>query len=143
MNDEPQRVNESTPGPVREGLDPRYLAFFAVFNARQFYEAHDVLEAVWLPARATADAQFYQGLIQIAGAFVHLQKQRPAPAGRLLRRAQAKLAAYPDHHRNLDLAAVRRLIGHWLARVESAPLLGTGWGSEPPPRLPVPLVDRE
>src|SRR5262245_57748525 len=30
------------------GLDPRYTGYFTCFNARQYYEAHDVLEDLWL-----------------------------------------------------------------------------------------------
>jgi hypothetical protein len=29
-------------------LDARYLGYFACFNEQQYYEAHDVLEDLWL-----------------------------------------------------------------------------------------------
>ncbi|MEW6158219.1 MAG: DUF309 domain-containing protein, partial [Verrucomicrobiota bacterium] len=32
-------------------LDAHYLGYFACFNEGLFYEAHDVLEALWLPSR--------------------------------------------------------------------------------------------
>ena len=54
-----------------------YVGFFRCFNAQIYYEAHDVLEEVWLPIRGQPQAKFYQGLIQMAGAFVHLQKKPP------------------------------------------------------------------
>ena len=64
-----------------DGLHARhYLGFFKCFNAQFYYEAHDVLEELWLPLRGTPQARFYQGLIQVAGGFVHLQKNRIAPA---------------------------------------------------------------
>ena len=99
-----------------DGLDPRYVAFFDCFNAGRFYEAHETLEAVWLLARGTPDARFYQGLIQVAAAFVHFEKQRPAPAVRLLRLAQAHLASYPPVHHRLDLTCVRTVIRRWIER---------------------------
>src|SRR5260370_16823440 len=55
-----------------------YRAYFQLFNDQQYYEAHDVLEQLWLKA-LEPDIQFYKGLIQLAGAFVHLQKQFPPP----------------------------------------------------------------
>ena len=70
-----------------DGLYARhYLGYFACFNRQLYYEAHDVLEELWLPIRGTPQARFYQGLIQMAGGFVHLQKNRhrelqPRPAG--------------------------------------------------------------
>ena len=59
-----------------EGVDPRYAGYFALFNQQKFYEAHDILEDLWLPDRHGVNGSFYKGLIQLAGAFVHLQKQR-------------------------------------------------------------------
>src|SRR5260370_9623383 len=55
-----------------------YRAYFQLFNDQQYYEAHDVLEQLWLKA-LEPDIQFYKGLIQLAGPFVHLQKQFPRP----------------------------------------------------------------
>ncbi|MEO6183762.1 MAG: DUF309 domain-containing protein, partial [Verrucomicrobiota bacterium] len=54
-------------------LSPHYLGYFELFNAQLFYESHDVLEELWLPIRKEAGGDFYKGLIQLAGAFVHLQ----------------------------------------------------------------------
>lgn len=72
-----------------------YAGFFRCFNAQLYYEAHDVLEEVWLPIRGQAQAKFYQGLIQMAGGFVHLQKSRLGPAARLFALALANFAPYP------------------------------------------------
>ncbi len=55
-----------------------YLAYFECFNAGDYYEAHDVLEHLWL-GETGPDYAFYKGLIQIAGAFVHLKKQKERP----------------------------------------------------------------
>src|SRR5438045_3475396 len=49
------------------GFDRHYVGFFRCFNAQLYYEAHDVLEEVWLPIRGQPQARFYQGLIQTAG----------------------------------------------------------------------------
>lgn len=99
-------------------LDAHYLGYFDCFNRQLFFEAHEVLEALWLPSRGGPNGKYYQALIQLAGAFVHLQKNRLPPAGALLRLAQANLARYPRQHEELDLAAVQRLIGDWLAALE-------------------------
>ena len=99
--------------------DPHYLAFFACFNQGKFYEAHEVLEKIWLPKRHEAIGGFYKGLIQLAGAFVHLQKGRLRPAGALLKLAKEHLGHYPAAHEGLDLDRVEKLINGWLEQLES------------------------
>jgi len=99
-------------------LDARYLGYFDCFNRQLFYEAHDVLEDLWLPDRRGPNGNFYKGLIQLAGAFVHLQKNRLRPSAALLKLARANLDQYPERHERLNLAAVQLLIHGWLTQLE-------------------------
>ncbi|HSU52575.1 MAG TPA: DUF309 domain-containing protein [Candidatus Dormibacteraeota bacterium] len=101
--------------------DARYLAYFALFNQQRFFEAHEVLEELWLPERKSLNGSFYKGLIQLAGAFVHLQKRRPQPAKSLLRLAQNNLRLYPEMHLRLSQAKTRELIDRWLEALEKSP----------------------
>src|SRR5277367_5844608 len=100
------------------GVDARYAGYFALFNQQLFYEAHDVLEDLWLPDRHGPNGAFYKGLIQLAGAFVHLQKNRLRPSAALFKLAQANLRKYPALHEKLDVAAVLKLIEQWLHQLE-------------------------
>jgi predicted metal-dependent hydrolase len=99
-------------------LDAHYLGYFDCFNRQLFYEAHDVLEDLWLPDRHGVNGNFYKGLIQLAGAFVHLQKNRLHPAAALFKLAQANLEKYPRTHEHLNLQAVHDLAQKWLADLE-------------------------
>ena len=103
-------------------LDAHYLGYFACFNRGQFYEAHDVLEELWLADRRGPNGNFYKGLIQFAGAFVHLQKDCPKyprlrPAAALFTLAEDNFRAYPALHERLDLGNVRALITDWRRRL--------------------------
>ncbi len=102
-----------------EGLDPHYTGYFTLFNAQKYYEAHDVLEHLWLKKK-DANYAFFKGLIQVAGAFVHLQKQlahpghakhatRLRPASRLFKLAMHNLENYRPRHMRLDVAALHAL----------------------------------
>src|SRR5476649_2428727 len=91
------------------GFDRHYVGFFHCFNEQLYYEAHDVLEEVWLPIRGEPEANFYQGLIQMAGGFVHMQKQRLGPAERLLALALVNFETYPTCHAGIDLGLVRKV----------------------------------
>jgi len=103
-------------------LDAHYAGYFDCFNRQLFYEAHDVLEDLWLKDKFGPNGAFYKGLIQLAGAFVHLQKNRPRPAAALFKLALANLEKYPRKHEHLNLAAVCQLIQKWLGSLEAARL---------------------
>ncbi len=100
-------------------LDAHYLGYFDCFNRQLFYEAHDVLEDLWLLDKHGDDGNFYKGLIQLAGAFVHLQKNRLRPSAALFKLATANLEKYPSPHKQLDLQLVLCLIGGWLWQLET------------------------
>ena len=101
---------------------PYYRAFFRCWNEQRYYEAHDVLEQVWLKTTTTSDdAQYFKGLIQAAGAFVHLQKQfehpthpkhgrRLAPAVRLFRLAEKNLEPFGAERHAFNLVKFREML---------------------------------
>ena len=101
------------------GFDPRYLGFFGCFNRQRYFEAHEVLEALWLPQRQAPNGAFYKGLIQLAGAFVHWQRNRPGPAAALFGLARANLRGYPATHEGLDVEGVLALIEEWLQQLKA------------------------
>lgn len=121
-------------------LDAHYLGYFECFNRGLFYEAHDVLEELWLKDRHGPDGNFHKGLIQFAGAFVHLQKhteQRPRlrPAAALLKLARANLVRYPAAHWRLEVHQVLALIEDWLAQLEAGNFTVNPLTDHPAPRL--------
>ncbi len=98
--------------------DPHYAAYFALFNQQKFYEAHDALEDLWLEDKRGVNGNFFKGLIQLAGAFVHLQKNRLRPSAALFKLARTNLETYPSWHEDLDLKIVITMINHWLEALE-------------------------
>jgi len=123
------------------GFDRHYVGFFRCFNAQLYYEAHDVLEEVWLPIRGQPQAKFYQGLIQVAGGFVHLQKQRLDPAGRLFALALANFEPYPARHAGIDLAVIRELCRHHREEIIKTHAQVNPWSKEHPPQLALPASE--
>jgi predicted metal-dependent hydrolase len=103
-----------------QDMDPHYLGFIACFNRQQYFEAHEVLERIWLPQRQGANGSYYKGLIQLAGAFVHLQKNRLGPAFALFKLAESNLEKYPAAHERLDLARTLGMIAHWQRQLGSS-----------------------
>jgi predicted metal-dependent hydrolase len=116
-------------------VDAHYLGYFDCFNEQQFYEAHDVLEELWLADKLGPNGNFYKGLIQLAGAFVHLQKERLRPAAALFQLARTNLGQYPKAHEHLDLTRVLALIETWLAWLEQGRFARNPLREQPAPVL--------
>jgi len=141
MSRKSPRIAERIAGFSGQEWDPHYLGYFDCFNRQEFYEAHDVLEELWLAGGKTAgNYSFHKGLIQLAGAFVHLQKDRLGPAVALFNLANANLRKYPTSHDGIDIAAVLGLIGSWRERVGKDPYVPNPLRSGPPPCLVPPQV---
>ena len=79
--------------PEFEKRDPRYLRYFELFREEKFFEAHEVLEALWRETKG-AKRDFYQGLIQLAAALVHYQKGNLTGAKELFKTASRYLEPY-------------------------------------------------
>jgi Domain of unknown function (DUF309) len=132
-------------GSTKIAAHPYYRAFFQCWNEQRYYEAHDVLEQVWLHDPITPeDAQYFKGLIQAAGAFVHLQKQfehpahpkhgkRLGPAGRLFRLAEKNLAPFGAERHDLNLAEFREMLARYREAVESTGK--NSWTPETAPKV--------
>ena len=125
------------------GFDRHYTGFFHCFNEQLYYEAHDVLEEIWLPIRGQEQARFYQGLIQMAGGFVHLQKQRLGPAARLFALALVNFESYTSCHAGIDLEGIRELCRNYRqAIIDSGETLNP-WSKDQAPQLALPVPEFE
>jgi len=102
-----------------QGFDAHYLGFFDCFNQGQYFEAHEVLEVLWLGERSAPRGDFYKGLIQLAGAFVHLQKDRLLPAAALFKLALTNLRRYPSVYEGWQITAAINLIVDWLNELKA------------------------
>src|SRR5712692_5338504 len=122
---------------------PCYCAFFRCWNEQRYYEAHDVLEQLWLNIESP-DADFFKGLIQAAGAFVHLQKRfehpshakhsrRLRPAVRLFRLAERNLSRFGPLHHGLDVTALCQLLRAFADRIVASDYKTNPWSPETAP----------
>ncbi len=82
------------------------------FNAREFFEAHEVWEEVWL-TEGEPEKTFLQGIIQIAAAFHHYRRGNPDGAETLLAAGIVKLTRFPADHRGLAIRDLREAAKSW------------------------------
>ena len=99
--------------------DIHYLGFVECFNQQLYYEAHDVLEELWLGTRGD-QRDYYKGLIQIAGAFVHLKKGHTDPAARLMRLSTKYLTPFVPVKDGLRVASLLAHMQVWLRAIEES-----------------------
>jgi predicted metal-dependent hydrolase len=142
VSNKSQRVSHLIRTEAGGGLDPHYLGYFDCFNRGLFFEAHEVLEQLWLKDRQGPNGAFYKGLIQLAGAFVHLRKERLRPAMALFKLAEGNLAQYPADHERLHTPSVLSLIRHWLVHLEESNFSANPLHSEGRPVLRLGAVEK-
>jgi len=124
---------------------PFYRAYFRCWNEQRYYEAHDVLEQLWLN-NDTADDIFFKGLIQAAGAFVHLKKnfehpthvkhrRRLRPAVKLFELAEKNLSGFAPRHHALDVSALLDLLKTTRQKIADSDFKTNPWSPKNAPKL--------
>ncbi len=79
-----------------------YLEFINLFNDEKFFEAHEVLEELWRHEKGV-EREYYQGMIQIAAVFVHVQKKTPEGGKRLLQTSTKYLEKFQPAFMGINL----------------------------------------
>ncbi|MBI5154409.1 DUF309 domain-containing protein [Candidatus Poribacteria bacterium] len=112
------------------GQPAEYLEFFRLFNQRKFFEAHEVLEELWV-IEAGPLRDYYKGLIMASAAICLWRRGTPAGARRLHVLSQAYLSAYPDFFEGFALREFREAMAALFrplaeATAEATPTLDCG-----------------
>ncbi|MEX2467096.1 MAG: DUF309 domain-containing protein, partial [Gemmatimonadota bacterium] len=76
--------------------------FVELFHEHEFWESHEVLEGPW----REGGSGFYHGLILLASAFVHVQRDNTHGIAAQLRKAEAALEPFVPHYLGLDVAEI-------------------------------------
>jgi predicted metal-dependent hydrolase len=87
------------------GKEEAIRSGFDLFNEERYWESHEALESGWRSATGD-EKEILQGLILIAAAFVHWQKNEKQVTLSVLKRARDKLAAHHTQYSGIDLAAI-------------------------------------
>ena len=149
-----ERISQLVADLTRDDVDPDqtnvanhpfYRAFFRCWNEQRYYEAHDVLEQLWLKTKSR-DADYFKGLIQAAGAFVHLKhnfehpthpkhSRRLKPAVRLFALAEKNLSIFTPKHHALDVAAFLELLQRERGKIEASDFKLNPWSPKAAPQV--------
>ena len=113
--------------PTKPDFAAHFIRGIAHFNAREFWDAHEAWEEIWLAAESDVD-QFLQGLIQIAAAYHHLKRGTFSGGVRLFDAGLRRLRAFPPGFCDLDRTSAESLAE--VHRVWAAARLDEGKSNE-------------
>ncbi len=103
--------------------DKLWSAALRHHNARDYNEAHELFEDLWLELGNRADKDIVQALAQADALAVHLETGNLRAAQRLMRQLPQLAAALPDAWRGAELRPLRE----WVAEIATTiPLQGDG-----------------
>jgi predicted metal-dependent hydrolase len=89
-----------------------------LFNQREFFECHEVLEEEWTPERDPRRL-FLQSLIHMAVGLYHASRGNPVGASRQLRKGLRKLGGYLPGCEGIDTARLHQEMAETLGRIEA------------------------
>ena len=102
---------------------PDYRTYFlegvSHFNAREFWEAHESWETIWLVAESDIE-QFLQGMIQLAAAYHHVKRGTHRGAVRLFEAALRRLEPFPRRFSGIDRSAAEETARRHRQRIVSS-----------------------
>jgi predicted metal-dependent hydrolase len=93
-----------------------YRRGIRLFNAREFYDAHEVWEDVWRESHGM-EKKFLQGLIQAAVALHHRSTGNVVGACSLAERARRNLGGCPAEFGGIAVGELIAALGEWRAAV--------------------------
>ncbi|MFO0760865.1 MAG: DUF309 domain-containing protein [Byssovorax sp.] len=120
------RVERIDPGDwARSEL---YLRGVDLYNFAYWWEAHEAFEALWRGSgggspRAGVEADFFQGLIQIAAALLKRFMGAPSASAALLGRGLGRLHGAPSPYLGLDVRRFERETTAYFAGERAQPAL--------------------
>src|SRR5690242_13497706 len=99
-------------------MNERVERGISLFNNREFFECHEVLEEEWTPERGPRRL-FLQSLIHMAVGLYHAERGNPVGAIRQLRKGLRKLGGYLPSCEGIDTERLHREALAVLATIEA------------------------
>ena len=88
-------------------LHPQAIAGLRLFNAGEYFEAHEELESAWREEQGEI-RNLYQGILQAAVMYLHMQRLNYEGGVRMSARCMKLLAPWPDTCRGVNVAKLRQ-----------------------------------
>jgi len=128
LRQDPQAIEAACKGK----LDARVVEGIRLVQAGDYFAAHEPLEAAILSTDGP-EAALYRVLLQLAVAYLHVERGNLRGARKMLLRLRGWMAPLPDSCRGVDLARLRAQVAELQAALDAEAL-------EPSAAIPVHLL---
>jgi predicted metal-dependent hydrolase len=118
----------------------QYLKGIAHFNARRYFDAHEVWEEIWLHS-SDQTKLFYQMLIQAAVGLHHYERGNMRGASGMYQNVVAKLQRLPAIYMSIDLVEFSREFKSFFAELIEAELLENESEAQAVSTKPRPVIN--
>jgi rubrerythrin len=88
-------------------LPPRAAEGLRLFNAREYFEAHEALEDAWNAEKGKV-RDLYRGILQIAVTYLHITRGNYNGAVKVYDRSRKWLKDWPEICRGIEVGKLRR-----------------------------------
>ncbi|HLI46046.1 MAG TPA: DUF309 domain-containing protein [Geobacterales bacterium] len=85
------------------------------FNEERFWEVHEMLENIWRNKKGD-EKKILHGLILLAAAFVHHQKNRNEVALSILKRSYEELKNYSLNYNGFDISLIKKKMAEMIEK---------------------------
>ncbi len=92
-------------GPELQARLGEFYAALDQFNRHWYFESHETLEDLWM-VTPLPERQFFQGIIQLAAAFVHFARGEYPGIFKLLDAAEEKIGPFAPERFGVDTTAL-------------------------------------
>jgi len=99
--------NQQITSSCKGALPQHVIAGLELFNAGEYFEAHEELELAWR-AEHTPVREVYRGVLQIGVAYYHILNNNFNGAVKMFQRAWPWLAPFPQICRGIDIGTLCR-----------------------------------
>lgn len=100
-------MTDSTNDLCNAPLHPQAVKGLRLFNAREYFEAHEALEDAWNAERSRV-RDLYRGILQIAVVYLHITRGNYPGAVKVYARSQRWLKDWPAVCRGIHVEELRR-----------------------------------
>jgi hypothetical protein len=100
-------MTESTHEPCSDPLHPQAAEGLRLFNAGEYFEAHEALETAWREEKGEI-RNLYRGILQIAVVYLHIRRGNYEGAVKVYDRSQKWLKDWPNFCRGIFVGKLRR-----------------------------------
>jgi predicted metal-dependent hydrolase len=100
-------MTDSTENPCNAPLHPQAAEGLRLFNAGEYFEAHEALETAWNAAKGEV-RNLYQGILQVAVTYLHITRGNYDGAIKVYARSQRHLKDLADICQGIQVEKLRR-----------------------------------